>query len=226
MGKLNWASQIICRGRNFLRRVLDLKNYGKERYHTVLLTDDLLANLQWWLSFMKVFNGTFQIQDPRPISFSKRDASSEGGWVLQWILFYVYWALDLPDFASEYINVKYFVVIFQALFRWCNNFLNKKMIMYSDNASHVSWLNKVRSRKPLIYLMFRILFWIFAIYNYAFSAQHLPGNQNNIADPCSRLHEPSLYLLKLYLLVPSLQYDTFSITTLFVVSHVITIYFC
>lgn len=137
--------------------------------------------------------------------------------------FFFYWALDLPDFASEYINVKYFVVIFQAVFRWCNNFLNKKMIMYSDNASHVSWLNKVISRKPLIYLMFRILFWIFAIYNYAFSAQHLPGKQNNIADACSRLHEPS-QLNKLYLLVPSLQYDTFSFTTLFVVAHVITIF--
>lgn len=98
------------------------------------------------------------------------------------------------------------------------------MIIYSDNASHVSWLNKVTSKKPLIYLMFRILFWIFAIYNYAFSAQHLPGKQNNIADACSRLHEPS-QLNKLYLLVPSLQYDTFSITTLFVVSHVITIFF-
>lgn len=96
------------------------------------------------------------------------------------------------------------------------------MIIYSDNASHVSWLNKVTSKKPLIYLMFRILFWIFAIYNYAFSAQHLPGKQNNIA--CSRLHEPS-QLNKLYLLVTSLQYDTFSITTLFVVSHVITIFF-
>ena len=47
------------------------------------------------------------------------------------IYFHINWALDLPFCATEHINVKESVAIFLAVFRWCNNFLNKKVIIYS-----------------------------------------------------------------------------------------------
>ena len=190
VGKLSWASQVICGGRTFLRRVLDLKNSVKERHHKVLLTNAFFADLQWWILFMETFNGTGQIQDPRPISSLQTYASSEGGGgFYNGDYFYINWALDLPVCATEHINVKEFVAIFLAVFRWCNNFLNKKVIIYSDNASAVSWINKGTSRNPLIQFMCRILFWISAMNNCAFSARYIPGKQNSIADACSRLHE-------------------------------------
>nr|XP_022297584.1 uncharacterized protein LOC111106975 isoform X1 [Crassostrea virginica] len=176
VGKLSWASQVICGGRTFLRRVLDLKNSVKERHHKVLLTNAFFADLQWWILFMETFNGTCRIQDPRPISSLQTDASSEGGGgFYNGDYFYINWALDLPVCATEHINVKEFVAIFLAVFRWCNNFLNKKVIIYSDNASAVSWINKGTSRNPLIQFMCRILFWISAMNNCAFSARYIPG---------------------------------------------------
>ena len=44
------------------------------------------------------------------------------------------------------------------MFRWCNNFLNKKVIRYSDNTSAVSWMNKGTSRNRLIQFMCCIFF--------------------------------------------------------------------
>lgn len=106
------------------------------------------------------------------------NASSEGGGgYYNGDYFYVNWALDLPDCASEQINVKEFVAIFLAVFRSSNNFLYKKVVIYSDNASGVSWIEKGTSRTLLIQFMCRFLFWLSAMYNCAFIAQYLPGKQ-------------------------------------------------
>jgi hypothetical protein len=214
IGKLNWASQVISGGRTFLRRVLDLKNSVSERHHKVLLTDDFFADLYWWISFMSIFNGTCRIQDPRPITSLQTDASSEGGGgYYNGDYFYINWPLDLPAFAVTHINVKEFTAIFLSVCRWCKYFMNRKVIIYCDNSSAVSWINKGTSRIPLVQFMCRILFWISAMFNCAISAKYLPGKQNTIGDACSRLHEPG-QLTKLYSLVPSLQHDYFSIATL------------
>lgn len=80
------------------------------------------------------------------------NASSEGGGCYyNGDYFYVNWALDLPDCASEQIHVKEFVAIFLAVFRSSNNFLYKKVVIYSDNASGVSgvsWIKKEHPRHP------------------------------------------------------------------------------
>lgn len=72
MGKVDWASQVIRGGSTYLRRVLDLKNSVKEKHNKVVLTNDFFADLKWWLSFMKIFNGTCRIQDPVLSPHSKR----------------------------------------------------------------------------------------------------------------------------------------------------------
>lgn len=38
----------------------------------MLLTENFFADLQWWISFMSIFNGTCRIQDPRPSPHSRR----------------------------------------------------------------------------------------------------------------------------------------------------------
>lgn len=139
MGKLNWASQVICGGRAFLRRVLDLKNSVKERRHKVLLTNDFSSvvviihkSIQWHVPN----TGTpSYLVSPK---FQTNASSEGGGGYYNGDYFYVNWALDLPDCASEQINVKEFVAIFLAVFRSSNNFLYKKVVIYSDNASGVS----------------------------------------------------------------------------------------
>lgn len=83
------------------------------------------------------------------LSKVQTNASSEGGGgYYNGDYFYVNWALDLPDCASEQINVKEFVVFFLAVFRSSNNFLNKKVVIYSENASGVSWIKKEHPGHP------------------------------------------------------------------------------
>ncbi|XP_070173464.1 uncharacterized protein [Littorina saxatilis] len=57
-GSLNWASFVIRGGRFFLRRILDAIKPLQQQKHKTRLTRDFHQDLQWWLSFLHVFNGT------------------------------------------------------------------------------------------------------------------------------------------------------------------------
>ncbi|CAG2223265.1 unnamed protein product [Mytilus edulis] len=81
IGSLNWASQVIQGGRSFMRRMIDLKNTLKNHSDKALLNSDFSADLEWWLKFMKTFNGRTCILDNKPISSLQCDACSEGGCV-------------------------------------------------------------------------------------------------------------------------------------------------
>ena len=135
---------------------MDLKNSVKEEgsvaYKRLLcrpsVVDVIYGNFQW---------GVSNTGSP-PYLALQTDVSSEGGGCFyNGDHFYINWALDLPVCATEHINVEEFVAIFLAVFRWCHNFWNKKVIVYSDDPSAVSWINKGTSRNPLIQFMCRIL---------------------------------------------------------------------
>lgn len=120
--------------------------------------------------------------------------------------FYVNWQIDLPAFSAEHINVKEFLTIFIALCRWCGHLCNKKVIIYSDNKSAVSWINKGTSHNMIVMFACRLLLWFSASFNCSIKAIYLRGRNNVRADTCSRLHDPDKFSL-LYCVLPSLTYQ-------------------
>ncbi|XP_033762030.1 uncharacterized protein LOC117343680 [Pecten maximus] len=211
IGKLNWASQVINGGRTFLRRIINMKDNLCDNSHKMILSEEFFADLHWWIAFMSVFNGTCAILDNKTITSIQTDASSEGGGgYYNGDYFYVNWQLDLPPLAQEHINVKEFLAIYFAFCRWGPTLCNKHVIVYSDNKSAVSWINKGTSRNTLVMYILRLMFWMCAINNVSLKAKYLPGVCNNIADACSRLHEPDKLCL-LYSWIPSLSLCDFSV---------------
>ncbi|XP_069131661.1 LOW QUALITY PROTEIN: uncharacterized protein [Argopecten irradians] len=210
-GKLSWAAQVICGGRTFLRRIISMKNAMADTHHKALLSPGFFKDLEWWLSFLHFFNGTQQILNSKPVTSLQSDACDKGaGAYYNGDYYYVNWELDMPPIYREHINIKEPVAIYLAICRWCHLLKNQHVVIYTDNKTAASWINKGSSRNELCMFILRILFWFCACYNFTLKCVYFPGVQNVIADTCSRLHENGKLSL-LYQLLPSLQLDQFNV---------------
>ena len=65
IGSLNWAGQVIQGGRTYLRRMIDMKNKLCSPSDKIRLNDNFFDDLNWWLAYMKVFNGFVRILDKK-----------------------------------------------------------------------------------------------------------------------------------------------------------------
>ncbi len=201
-GKLNWASQVISGGRVFLRRILTLKDSMAHQHHKVVLSEGFYGDIQWWQDFLSIFNGTVKMQDSRPITSVHTDACMEGcGGVYNGDYFYINWKTDLPSVGNWHINYKETFTIYAAAVKWGHHWENRRVIVYTDNITARSLINKGSTQNIDMMRYLRKLFWISSIHNFSLYAVYLPGKVNILADTCSRLDELDK-LSKLYALMP------------------------
>ena len=150
----------------------------------------------------------------RPITNLHTDACSEGcGGVYNGDYFYINWKLDLPDMYGWHINFKETFAIIAAAFRWGHLWKNKRVLVYSDNTTAVSLINKGSTKNCEVMKALRSLFWLSAVFNFSLCAVFLPGKDNSLADACSRLHDKG-QLSRLYGLMPSLSLTSFCVSDL------------
>lgn len=214
IGSLNWASQVIQGGRPFLRRIIDLKNTLASHSDQVLLNQDFYADINWWLKFLKVFNGTMKILDDKPVTSIQCDACGEGGGAtFLGDFMYINWKIDMPDVLPLHINSKEIIIIILAIFRWSSMLQNKRVIIYTDNMTAKSVINKMSSKNPVVMLYVRFLFFMQALCNFSVYAIHYPGVQNTLADSISRLHEEHR-LSQVYHMLPVYEHKCFTIFNL------------
>ena len=64
IGKLSFATKVIPAGRIFLRRLLDLAHSAPDLDTTLLLTQDAVLDINWWLLFARSWNGQAFFLDP------------------------------------------------------------------------------------------------------------------------------------------------------------------
>ena len=78
IGHLARAATVICPGWIFLRSLFDFSLVSRP-YHYVQLTAPLRADLQWWLQFLQVWNGTSFFPQSHPSHHVYSDASGSYG---------------------------------------------------------------------------------------------------------------------------------------------------
>lgn len=194
LGKLSYASSVVVGGRAFNRRIINAMCRLRHDSHRVRLRADVLADIYWWEVFMETFNGKAFIVDSKPVSAVYTDACVEGGggfWGDNW--FYVNWGLDWPKAAPLHINEKEVLSVALAAHYWGEFWRDRKVYVFSDNATTVSCINKCTSRNNVVMTAVRYLFWQSAFYNFHLKAIHIPGKNNVKADTISRLHESNAF---------------------------------
>ena len=189
-GKLNWACRVVYGGRTFLRRILDMMNSLSSPTAKARLSTDFYEDIKWWNSFLQVFNGQRPFLSRQPITDVDTDACQlaagayyRGDWL------YHHFRLDSPPCAGLHINHKEVLAQVFAAFRWGHLWKNHHVIIHCDNVAAVHIINKGTTAHPLVMFFLRQLFWLSVIHNFRFTAVHIKGDLNTIADSVSRLHQ-------------------------------------
>ena len=193
-GKLNWACRIVYGGRTFLRRIIDQICLLKSPRAKYKLSVEFFADLHWWISFLRIFNGKCAFLNNVPTADVQTDACNFGaGGFFQGDWYYHSFVCDKPEVANLHINFKEVLAIYFAAKHWAPSWSGQHIVIHSDNTTAVSILNKGSCKNKVVMGFLRELFWLSAIYNFRITAKHIPGLKNVIADAISRLHE-SYYL--------------------------------
>lgn len=194
LGHLHFAMRIIRPGRSFVSYLLTLAHSVKELHHHVRLTKECQRDLDMWHSFLSNWNGvSFFLQNMiRAPDFNLfTDASSLvgfGGYFNgRW--FQGLWQKQLnPTVHANMSSMSYLELypIIIAAVLWGPEWQRCHISFQCDNAATVLIINKGRSKCSRIMCLMRKLTIVAAKCNFSFSANHVPGKLNVIADALSR----------------------------------------
>lgn len=192
IGKLSWATQVIYGGRFHLRRLLDRISGLRYPSHRTRVTQEMRADMAWWLEFMACFNGiTRMVEYDRPHAALSIDACPEAaGAHFQGDIVYTPWRQVWPEASGLHVNHLEVLALEPAAATWAPLWANRRVMVHSDNICAVHTINKGISKNSVVMASLRRVFWLSAIYNFRLKAVYYPGVRNTLADRASRLHEP------------------------------------
>lgn len=188
-GLLNWACQAISGGKFFLRRILDSIKPLQQQHHKTKLSLDFQKDVQWWLTFVRSFNGVvyYGSGDVHHVHVDACNKACGAFWAGDWE--YTVFHRDIPRASGLHINYKEVCGAVQAVRRWAPFWANSTVIVHTDSTVTKAVLNKGRSRCAYVNDLLRQMCWLSVKYNFVLRAIHVPGLLNTMPDTISRLHE-------------------------------------
>ena len=186
-GHLSHAATVVRPGRTFIRGLIEASKIPTRSNHWVRLNGECQADLAWWNLFLEEWNGTSMMPPPQHSVISTSDASgswgcgatSENHWFqLQWP----------PRFtgSSHSIAVKEMVPVVISAAIWGHMWKGKHVLFRCDNECVVSVLKHFSAKEKHLAHLSRCLFFFAAFHKFTFSAEHIAGEDNTLADALSR----------------------------------------
>lgn len=209
VGKLSFAAACLPGARPFMRRVLDLVPHGRPKYKLVNLSSSFRADLLYWSTRLRLWNGRCSWIRPEPIVLVS-DASIEGfGFHLHSLpagfdesvlpaalkpgsgVLGVWSKCHRPLVATHrQIQWAEMFAALAALLTYSPYVGRSSVLLRMDNMSDVGAINRQSSRSSTVCLLVRAMFDLSFRYHFAFRAEHIPGATNYLADFLSR---PSMH---------------------------------
>ena len=192
IGHLNHACKVVHPGRTFLGRLINLLRGSKARRPRdfVRLNQEARSDLQWWGSFLLLWNGISMLRPRRrqePDHEIWSDASGSWGcgafWGSSW--FHFQWPTELQP---ELIATKELIVVAASV--WGSKWAGKMIRCNCDNQAVVAVINLGHSKDPSLMHLLRCLFFISAHFDCSLTAVHIAGKLNTLADALSRDNLP------------------------------------
>ena len=187
-GLLQHATKVIRPGRPFLRRLHALQSVGSFPHHQIRLNIAARADIIWWHTFVDTWNGLSLLWSAgicSPDTIVVSDASGSWGcgayYLPHW--FHMKWPPQAQHFS---ITVKelFPVVIAAAIF---GRYWSGQLIQFSvDNEAVVHVPQATYSHESHLMHLIRILVFLASHFNFWFTASHIAGDSNILADALSR----------------------------------------
>ena len=194
IGVLQFACRVIAPGRTFLRRMISLTCGVKQPYHFVRLNSGFYKDLAMWEVFLNYWNGISVFlesgQTPSPSLHLYTDAAGSigfGGYLAgQW--FQGRWLPEQTINKTTGLSIVWqeLFPIYLACRLWGAQWTAKRIVFFCDNESVVQILNQKTSKSPKIMDLLRPIVLCTLQNNFTFTAKHVRGLDNGIADSLSR----------------------------------------
>ena len=198
-GHLMHATRTVPQGRLFVRRLFAKTRWHEEHshYHSAIkvkLDPEFRRDLDWWRSFLTVWNGKTKLRassaaEPEAEIISRTDASDiAGGGVVGLTYFQTLWSGECAYMAKQRTNInerELFAVVTCALTHG-PTWTRKRVIFLVDNHTDVDAMKKNNSKSRINLHLLRVLHFTAAICDFEWTVRHLPGVLNIHADAASR----------------------------------------
>jgi len=193
-GNLSFATRVIPAGRSFMFRLFRAAYSVKCYNHCVTITSEAKADMGMWLHFLRNWNGVSLFIDVNESSADDMhlytDASGTIGYggFFQGAWFYGSWPQTIMENLTNTVSIAFqeLYPIVVAAILWGKSWERKRIIFFCDNLGTVYILNKGRSKSGDIMKLMRRLTLVAAKFSFTFTARHVKGKLNRIADHLSR----------------------------------------
>ena len=208
-GHLAHASTVVRGGRTFSRRVINFLKYISSSTTMVSLPDWFTDDLEWWIRFVEIFNGSAKIISDIPYIETplETDSSMTGfaaRWGRDWILGpwhspnppggfpFHHWSVPPSEYNQDFDkNLLELWPVVAAIQRWGHLWKGCKIRLYTDNTQVMYMINTGRSSSIRCMFWLRELFWYSVIYNFHLVASHVRSEDNTVPDFLSRFFDPN-----------------------------------
>ena len=157
LGRLNWISQCVYGARFHMRRLIDVIGKLRLPWYSTQLTRDMRLDMEWFVSYMSLFNGCTEMVETRPATPVCIDACNiaAGAYYFgDWL--YAPWSPDTHDNIT--ISHKEVLALEPAALKWCQEWTNKKINIYTDNQAAAILINKGWCKHPIVMASLRRVF--------------------------------------------------------------------
>ena len=174
IGLLTHAATVVRPGRAFLRGLIDATAAVQDLEHWVHLNRSARADIAWWHTFLRTWNGISVMPPSNEPFIIVSDAS--GGWGCGAMYANLWFQLQWPEkWYTVAIAPKELVPIVMAVILWGPYWAGKRVRCLCDNISVVAAVNKGAARDPALSSLLRTLAFVTAVLDISLTARHLPG---------------------------------------------------
>ena len=190
IGKLNFVASVVRPGRVFISRLLNfLRGLPETGLHA--LTQEVHKDLNWWASFLPLYNGISMMpmegwSSPDEVFASDACLVGCGAWVSDIKqYFHTTFPIHIQE-AAGHINALELLTIIVACKVWGPPWAGKRILVQCDNEVSVVVINSGRTRDKFLQACLRELHFIAAVHEFEIRGIHIPGILNRIPDALSR----------------------------------------
>ena len=203
LGTLQFACRVISPGRPFMQRIINLTRGVSETQKIIRLNQEFRKDILMWKLFLSQWNGVSLFLPPftesSPQIHLYTDAAGSIGYGAffnnEW--FQGKWLPSHQLNPATGISIAWqeLYPIYLACMLWAPLWANKRICFHCDNLATVTILSAKSSKVPRIMNLIRMITLQTLMFNFTFTAKHVPGVDNSIADSLSRFQMSRFRLL-------------------------------
>ena len=189
IGCLQFATNVVLPGKAFVRRLLDTVIGISKPFHYVTITAEARADIRMWHLFFKFHNGKTLFLSTKKENSLTLNMYSDASKMACAATFNSDWfVIEFPsEWQKKNIAFLEFYPIVVAIQIFGIKMANRYVNFHCDNKAIVQVINKQSCKDGEIMKLTRQMVLTAMQYNINFSASHVPGKFNNLADALSRL---------------------------------------